>query len=296
MQRTQVRTLAVALQLVTALGLAVGCRAQEQPRAAGATSAAASAPAEPAGPPSPEVQAAVQGVLDAGRHPSLTWPDVTGVLPDLKALYAAEPDGLFWFAGDAPHPALAGALETSSTGDALGLVPKDYDAPVLVSKWETTRAGADATPAGRARFDVALTVSAMRLLQSAHWGRVDPRLVGFDYDVTLQAARPGRGAARGPRQGRPSRGRRRRRAAVPGLSPAGEGPRRLPRAGRGGRAGAGAGARRRAEEGRAGQALGGRRRARRATARIRRPARGRPGARDGRRRHARSTTARSWTR
>jgi murein L,D-transpeptidase YcbB/YkuD len=65
-------------------------------------------------------------------------------------------------------------------------VPTDYDAPVLVSKWEATRAGAEASPSGRARFDVALTVSAMRLLQSAHWGRVDPRLIGFDYDVTTK--------------------------------------------------------------------------------------------------------------
>ena len=74
------------------------------------------APVEPAGPPSPEVQAAVQGVLDSGRHPWLTWPEVTGALPYLEALYAAEPDGLFWFAGDRPHPALGG-----SAGDARPL-------------------------------------------------------------------------------------------------------------------------------------------------------------------------------
>ena len=129
--------------------------------------------------------------------------------------------------------------------------------------------------------------SSMRLLQSAHWGRVDPRLVGFDYDVTskrldLASAAPFRaGRGRAPRRDR------RRRAAVPGLPPPREGPRRLPRARRGRRARAGAGSRRAAEEGRAGQALGGSARPRRAAARPRRPARGRPGARAGAGRHAR---------
>ena len=186
MTRSDRRTFMAALVLVAGSGLAPGCHAQEQPRDAQASPAAATAPAEPAGPPLPEVQAAVQGILDTGRHPALTWPDVTAGLPDLKALYAAEPDGLFWFAGDSPHPALSGALDAIVQADALGLVPADYDAPVLVSRWEAARAGAEATPAGRARFDVALTISAMRLLQSAHWGRVDPRLVGFDYDVSAK--------------------------------------------------------------------------------------------------------------
>jgi murein L,D-transpeptidase YcbB/YkuD len=126
----------------------------------------------------------VQGVLDSGRHPWLSWPEVTGVLPDLKALYAAEPDGFFWFAGESAHPALTGALDAIARCDAMGLVPADYDAALLAKKWEAIRTGTGSTPADRALFDVALTVSAMRLLQSAHWGRVDPRLVGFDYDVT----------------------------------------------------------------------------------------------------------------
>ena len=118
------------------------------------------------------------------------------------------------------------------------------------------RAGAAATPADRALFDVALTVSAMRLLQSAHWGRVDPRLVGFDYDVSAKrldlaaALRSARDAGGLP-------------AAIAAAEPQFPVYRRLVKAladyralRRGGRAGAGAGARRQAEEGRAGQALG----------------------------------------
>ena len=111
---------------------------------------------------------------------------MTGVLPSLKALYAAEPDGLFWFAGEKAHPALEGALQTILQADVYGLVPKDYDASVLTEKWKEVSAGAAPTPAQRALFDVALSVAAMRLVQSVHGGRVDPRLVGFDYDVSAK--------------------------------------------------------------------------------------------------------------
>jgi murein L,D-transpeptidase YcbB/YkuD len=182
------RALVPTLTLVAAFGFGPGCRKTEEARATRGTApsagAATKAPAEPAGPPSPEVQAAVQGVLASGRHPWLTWPEVTGVLPDLEALYAAEPDGLFWFAGETAHPALAGALETIARCDTQGLVPADYDARPLALRWAAMTGGAASSPTDRALFDVALTVAAMRLGQSAHWGRVDPRLVGFDYDVT----------------------------------------------------------------------------------------------------------------
>jgi L,D-transpeptidase YcbB len=182
--RNPKRTLTAALTLASALVLVPGCRRTEEARPAQvAPASAAQGPVEPAGPPSPEVQAAVQGVLDSGRHPWLTGPEVTGVLPDLKALYAAEPDGLLWFAGETAHPALGGALQTIVRCDTQGLVPADYDAQPLAERWATMIAGAGASPTDRALFDVALTTSAMRLLQSAHWGRVDPRLVGFDYDV-----------------------------------------------------------------------------------------------------------------
>jgi murein L,D-transpeptidase YcbB/YkuD len=155
---------------------------------------------EPAGPPAPEVQASLRTILDAGRHPFLSWPDLTAVRPDLEALYGAEPDGLFWHAGDVPHPALAGTLAALARSDAFGLEPGDYDAERLLAEARTSATAGDLSQ--RAAFDVAVSVSAMRLLQSVRWGRVDPRLVGFDYDVTkkrldlamaLRGARDGKG-------------------------------------------------------------------------------------------------------
>ena len=169
--RNPKRTLTVALLLVT--GVVLGCRKTEQARDAQETpapraAAVPQAPVEPAGPPPPEVQAAVQGVIDAGRVPGLTFPDVPRLVPDLKALYAAEPDGLFWFAGDSAHPALAGAIEAIAQSDQMGLNPNDYDAALLAKKWESIRSGVGVTPADRALFDVTLSAVSMRVLQSAH--------------------------------------------------------------------------------------------------------------------------------
>ena len=250
------QALAAALALVAASALTPGCRKTEEARTAQAPTAAPRGPVEPAGPPAPEVQAAVQGVLDSGRHPWLTWPEVPGVLPDLETLYAAEPDGLFWFAGESAHPALTGALDAIARCDAMGLVPADYDAALLAKRWEAIRTGTGAAPADRALFDVGLTVAgdAPPPVRPLGPRRPPPRRIRLRRDV--EADRPGRGPAGRAGRGRPPRRGRSRRAAVPGLPAAREGPRRLPRARRGGRAGAGAGARRRAEEGGAGQALG----------------------------------------
>jgi murein L,D-transpeptidase YcbB/YkuD len=187
--RVPKRALTATLALAAALGLTPGCRRTEPARSAQAPAAAPAAipeaPVEPAGPPSPEVQATVQGIVESARHPWLTWPEIVTVEP-LEALYAAEPDGLFWFAGETAHPALAEALSTLARAEVFGLSPADYDAPLLAEKWKAAAAGAAPTPTQRAQFDVALTISAMRLLQTVHWGRVDPRLVGFDYDVTTK--------------------------------------------------------------------------------------------------------------
>ena len=190
----------ISLVLMAVVVLSSACKRGE--RVSPGASPAPQVPVESAGPASPEVEAAVQGVLDSGRHPWLTWPDVASVLPDLKVLYAAEPDRLFWFGGDFAYPALPQVLETLTGCDTMGLRPADYDGVALTQRWAAMKVSASPSLTERALLDLAVTVSSMRLLQSAHRGRVDPRTVGFDYDVTskridlataLRAARDGKG-------------------------------------------------------------------------------------------------------
>jgi murein L,D-transpeptidase YcbB/YkuD len=73
------------------------------------------------------------------------------------------------------------ALEDS---EKVGLRATDYDGP----RWEDRLSHVDSssTPADLARFDLALTVSAMRYLADVHSGRISPKYFKFGLDVRHQ--------------------------------------------------------------------------------------------------------------
>jgi len=151
-----------------------------------------SAPQSPsaAAPSAAAVQAAVQLLIEARRHPLLKWPDIARYVPDLTAAAADEPDGLFWFVDGASHPSLEGTLRALARADVHGLDPADFDAAPLAARWRELRGAARPSPGDLAALDTAVSVSVMRFLSSVHEGRVDPRLVGFDYDVSAKRLDP----------------------------------------------------------------------------------------------------------
>lgn len=159
-------------------------------------------PAASAGRNWPEAGAAAQALIEAGRDPVLSRPIPASDVSSLKALYATGPDSLFWFDGASPRRAVEGCLETLARADRSGLDPADYDAASLAARFATLNVGARPSPMDAAQFDVGLTAALMRLFGDAHQGRVDPRSVAFDIDVSgkrldlpevLRAARDGRG-------------------------------------------------------------------------------------------------------
>ncbi|MEP7117670.1 MAG: L,D-transpeptidase family protein, partial [Acidobacteriota bacterium] len=66
-----------------------------------------------------------------------------------------------------------------------GLEASDYDGAWLDEQWKAIAAGTAAAPE-RALFDVALSVSAARLLKAVHMGRVDPATMLWGYDVATK--------------------------------------------------------------------------------------------------------------
>lgn len=98
-------------------------------------------------------------------------PDLADVAPELRDLYAAEADGLFWYAGETPEPALAGALDALARADERGLDPADYDPARRAS-------GSD-----RALYDLAVTVGVLREMSAVHRGRVDPRALDWGFSI-----------------------------------------------------------------------------------------------------------------
>ena len=88
-------------------------------------------PGEPSGPAHPNVSAAVAKVIGDAHHPRLTWPNISDVAPALETLYDAEPDRLFWFAGEEAYAlgeeARLGSLATGMQGDISVLELKGGD-------------------------------------------------------------------------------------------------------------------------------------------------------------------------
>ncbi|HEY7698144.1 MAG TPA: peptidoglycan-binding protein, partial [Vicinamibacteria bacterium] len=148
------------------------------------------------------IAAATDEVLAAARHPWLRWPDLRDVAPELRELYGAEPDRLFWFSGARPEAELRAAIESISRAEERGLHPEDYDAERIGEEWARLQARDGADARGRALFDVAVSVGILRQIDAVHTGRVDPRTLEWGYDVRpkkveradyLRAARDGEG-------------------------------------------------------------------------------------------------------
>jgi murein L,D-transpeptidase YcbB/YkuD len=122
------------------------------------------------------------------------------VAPPLRDLYAGEADRLFWFAGERPYPALAGALGALSGAAERALVPGDYDSGRIEAEWKRQQSQPAAATVDRALFDLAVSIGVLREIGAVHHGRVDPRTLGWGYDIgpkkldraaLLRAARDG---------------------------------------------------------------------------------------------------------
>lgn len=137
-----------------------------------------------------DVRAAVASLVEGERHPLLKWPDITRYVGVLKEASAADPDGLYWFESGRPHRALAGALQVIGQAHEQGMDPADFDAQTLAARWQRLQAGEAASAAERAAFDTAVSVAVLRYLSAVHQGRVDPRVVGFDYDLSARRLDP----------------------------------------------------------------------------------------------------------
>lgn len=149
-------------------------------------------PAEPqapsireAEPLSPEGQAALQSILAAGTLPDLRWPDFSDCRGDAAKFYEAYGDALPWVRGMQATPQALAMIAVLQSAGEKGLSAEDYDG----SRWPGRLAAlqpANGHPreSDLVRFDVALTVSAMRYISALHVGRVSPQRLDFEVDVS----------------------------------------------------------------------------------------------------------------
>ena len=131
----------------------------------------------------PSGQQALRSFIEAGTLADLRWPDFTDCRDDAKSFYESSNYSLAWLKDGHPTSQALAVIAALEQADQVGLSPEDYDGP----RWKGRIAGLSgenrhSPEEGPARFDLALTVSLMRYVSDAQFGRVKPRAVHLGAD------------------------------------------------------------------------------------------------------------------
>ena len=131
---------------------------------------------------SPEGAVALESYLETDQLPDLQYPDFQNYRSDLKEFYASTGKSLPWILDRRPSPQALMMVKLFERANEEGLNPVDYDGP----RWDgrLLRIGlGQVSESERIRFDLAVTVSAMRYISDLHRGRVNPHEFHFDLDI-----------------------------------------------------------------------------------------------------------------
>jgi L,D-transpeptidase YcbB len=116
-------------------------------------------------------------LADGGRLDELRWSSFTQFRNQLLQFYRATEFAPVWLHEGQPSPRALALIELMQHANEKGLRADDYDAPRWAGRLDQLKA--QPADANLARFDLALTVSAMRYVTDLHRGRVNPNEVEF---------------------------------------------------------------------------------------------------------------------
>jgi murein L,D-transpeptidase YcbB/YkuD len=170
------------LPLVTvALAVGHGFVSARPRRMQSETSVRSAASPEPL---SAQGQASLHAILEARNLPDLRWPDFSDYAPQLQKFYAAYGYALPWVRESEPTVQAQQIIALLSKSEQKGLSAEDYDGPRWGDRVARLKAASpQASEADEVRFDVALTVCAMRYISDLHIGKVNPKRLDFGFDV-----------------------------------------------------------------------------------------------------------------
>jgi L,D-transpeptidase YcbB len=176
------KILAVMLPLV-AMALFCG-RDIGSVRRARVQSEASALSAAPAQQLSPEGQASLRSIIQAGNLSDLRWPDFSDYDKYVQKFYESYGYSLPWLRGTEPTAQAQQAIALLLNADQRGLSAEDYDGPRWSDRLRKLRpAVPQPSESDAVRFDAALTVSMMRYISDLHIGKVNPKHFDFGLDV-----------------------------------------------------------------------------------------------------------------
>jgi L,D-transpeptidase YcbB len=128
-------------------------------------------------------KAQLYAILDASELADLRWPAFGTYRMDVRKFYDAFDGSLPWTLESRPSSQAIAIVRLLQDADNEGLNPEDYNGPRWESRISALQQSSPAPESELVRFDVALTVSAMRYISDLHLGRVNPRLFHFELDI-----------------------------------------------------------------------------------------------------------------
>src|ERR1700747_3118685 len=133
---------------------------------------------------SPEGRDALQTIIQTGNLPDLRWPNFSDYAKHLQKFYNSYGYSLPWVRGMEPSPQARQLIVLLLHAEQRVLTADDYDGPRWSARLALLNpAAAQPTEADALRFDVALTVCAMRYISDLLIGKVNPRHFDFGLDV-----------------------------------------------------------------------------------------------------------------
>ena len=135
----------------------------------------------------PLLDAAIERLVENGRHPDLRWPDLRDVQADLVRLYQRHGWAPVWQVNDTLTTPARTLVRILKEAEYRALDPADYDVSWFESQLEVARILGSTTEDSRARLDVGLSVAAARFATALRRGRVNPTALHVDFKLPIDS-------------------------------------------------------------------------------------------------------------
>jgi murein L,D-transpeptidase YcbB/YkuD len=125
----------------------------------------------------------LRSFLDKGQLPDLRRPTFSNYQSEVKEFYESFSGSIPWIQQGKPTRQAGALIRALQNAEFKGLSPEDYDS----SRWDARLARIEksrtASEYDLIKFDLALTVCAMRYVSDLHIGRLSPHLFHYDLDI-----------------------------------------------------------------------------------------------------------------